>query len=117
MGKLRDPPLPVGTTFAYRSALNLSSATLGPLDWTATTPTPSPDPLWVGDYASEATIPVVSPAAQVGWGFVDNSTADEMVRRILEQDFSIPAEKQPHVASIEAAYRAREEYWRARLDS
>lgn len=95
------------TAWDFRAALNASARAWNATDWA---PQDSPeDPV---DALVRATVPVASPAAQVGWGFVDNATAVEVAARVLARDFALPAAKEgAHRAAVEGAFAARAAYW------
>ncbi|HUR69926.1 MAG TPA: S8/S53 family peptidase [Candidatus Thermoplasmatota archaeon] len=91
-----------------RNALNATAKTFSATSW-------DPSPLMgrsglPHDLVSWANMPIlVQP--QMGWGYVNASLAPEIARRVLEQDFAIPAEKNEASVFQPAWQRAREEYW------
>lgn len=109
LGRLRavDPAMPVPPA-VLRDALNASSLAWAPTEWDATRK-PTNDTL--ANYVSNS-VPALTPA-QSGWGYVDGSIVDELVRRVLEDDLEPPAGK-----ALTARYMAewqglRERYWQS----
>lgn len=90
-----------------RAALNASAIYFSAAAWDPTPPGRDPLP---DDLLNSASLPVlVQP--QMGWGYVDGSFAEEIARRVLEDDLTPPPEKQQAILFQAQWQRAREEYW------
>ncbi|HWG90138.1 MAG TPA: S8/S53 family peptidase [Candidatus Thermoplasmatota archaeon] len=89
-----------------RAALNHSAATVGAEAWAplAGAENLTTDPL------SAVALPVAAPA-QAGWGYVTGAIVPEMVRRVLEGDDAVPADKIAAASGRAAVQAAREAYW------
>ncbi|MHB8603692.1 MAG: S8/S53 family peptidase [Thermoplasmatota archaeon] len=121
-GGIRDGALAIApdgtrlTNAKLRDALNASAVYWDPTGWDPTQSSyPSNDTL---DRALTLSVPVnpVAPYTQMGWGNVDHKVGNEIIRRILADDYSLPAEKQTGASQfMAAAYAARQAYWNAVL--
>lgn len=90
-----------------RDALNATGVYFTPTDWD---PTPSNrGPLGLAPIYSASLPVLVQP--QMGWGYIDGSFAEEIARRVLEDDLAPPPEKQQAILFQAQWQRAREEYW------
>lgn len=95
------------TTHQLRDALNATGVYFTPTDWD---PTPSNrGPLGLAPIYSASLPVLVQP--QMGWGYIDGSFAEEIARRVLEDDLAPPPEKQQAILFQAQWQRAREEYW------
>lgn len=93
-----------------RAALNASATYFSPMEWNPTAPNGYNDTLSI---ALSRSVPVVAPAQQMGWGYVHAGLASEIARRVLEEDYSLPAAKATTVPWMRAQYEARAAYWGA----
>ncbi|MHB8605520.1 MAG: S8/S53 family peptidase [Thermoplasmatota archaeon] len=125
-GPERPPPTgalafsPTGTRLTpwrVRDALNASAKYWNTTDWNPTRPQSEDNSstnttilLVVG---ANAPAPPVAPWTLMGWGFVDHSVGDAMVRRILANDTTMPPEKAQAAQFMDGMYAAREAYWAA----
>jgi hypothetical protein len=99
----------VVTSKEIRDALNTTAVRFDATLWDPTAPA-SNDTLV--NLLTQST-PVLLPAGQMGWGYVHGGMAEEIARRVLEGDFSIPAEKAT-TAQFQAQWQGlREAYWSA----
>ena len=96
------PASPAG----LRAALNASALLWGPTDWD---PTAKPTNDTLSNLVSQAA-PILTPL-QSGWGYVDGSLVDELVRRVLEDDLAPPPEKAQTAAYMAEWQALRETYW------
>ncbi|MHB8606572.1 MAG: S8/S53 family peptidase [Thermoplasmatota archaeon] len=117
-GGIRDGALAISpngtrlTNWNLREAMNASAAYWGPEGWDATYH-PANDTI---DNLFATTEPVnpVAPYAQMGWGYFDHAQADDVLARVLKNDYALPPEKQTGAAQfMQAAFAAREAYWSA----
>lgn len=93
----------------FRDALNASAAFFSPTDWR---PTQRPsNETYPGAEIDEATIPILVPYAQMGWGYIEPGMAGEIARRVLSGDTSAPREKSDAGAHQATWQRVRETYW------
>ena len=97
-----------GVTAAHlRAALNATALPWAPTDWDPTQP--GSNNTLTGLLTPSA--PVLAPGPQMGWGYVHAGLADEVARRVLAEDFSIPAEKAQTAAYMGQFQSLRETYW------
>lgn len=66
----------------------------------------------LGGTAGNATIPVLVPTLQFGWGYIDATSVHEIVRRVASADYAVPAHSRAHASEMGMAHGAREAYWR-----
>ena len=91
-----------------REALNATAIHFQPTEWDPTKP-PTNDSR---ENLITYTLPVVAPFAQMGWGYVHGGMAEEIARRVREQDLQPPAEKAT-TARYQAQWQGlREAYWK-----
>lgn len=90
-----------------RDVLNASATYVAPFDWDPTPPGREPLP---DDIVNHLTLPIVV-QPQMGWGYVSSDLAEEMARRIVEDDFSIPASKDQAALFQPEWQRSRERFW------
>ncbi|MHB8604995.1 MAG: S8/S53 family peptidase [Thermoplasmatota archaeon] len=123
-GGIRDGALAISpngtrlTNWKLREAMNASAAYWGPDGWD---PTYHPvnetlDPENIADNLFATTEPVnpIAPYAQMGWGYFDHAQANDVLARVLKNDYALLPEKQPGAAQfMQAAFAAREAYWSA----
>lgn len=100
------------TAWTFREALNASARLWNATDYQ---PDPNVDPEDPTSSALRAMIPSAGGPAQLGWGFVDNATAEEIVARVLRGDSTLPAEKEgAHAEFMQRTFEARRAYWTTR---
>lgn len=93
-----------------RDALNASAVYFSATDWD---PAGQPRREFPSELVERATLPIAT-QAQMGWGYVDASLANEIARRVLENDLVIPASKD-QAALFQAQWqKVREDYWSER---
>lgn len=98
----------VVTSGELRSALNASAMYVGPAEWSPMETVQPDDPV---NTTLAASLPVLIPFLQMGWGYVHAGLAEEIARRVLEQDTSVPPEKATAAAWMATVQEAREQYW------
>lgn len=95
------------TSQALRDALNATGRYFSAADWKpALTVTNESHPRYVTPNA-----PVVAPFVQMGWGYVDANSTEEIVARVLADDLGVPAEKAAAAQYQATIQAAREAYW------
>lgn len=103
----RDGPehVPPG---ALRDALNATAVQFSAQDYRPTEPPAPGDPL---RSVGSQSLPILVSPVQMGWGYVDGSLADEIARRVLEEDLRPPPAK-AMTAQYQAQWQGtREAYW------